>query len=127
MDTRIMTVIQLMNKKDSASQPTLDELAEAVRLSSSRLRHLFREQTGITLWRYQNRLRMRRVAWLLTNTQLPLKEIRYQVGIADESHFHKFFKREFGMTPRRFRETAWMSSLDDLLLTDDLPDHKPPQ
>lgn len=96
-------------------------------MSPSRLRHLFREQTGITLWRYQNQLRMQKVAWLLTRTHLNLKEIRYQVGIADESHFHKFFKREFGMMPQRYRQMAGMSSLDDLLLTDDLPDHKPPQ
>ena len=42
--------------------------------------------------------------YLLTRTSIPVKEIAYQVGIADIHAFNKLCKRYLGAAPSRVRE-----------------------
>lgn len=77
--------------------------ARAAGISASRLAHLVRGQTGMTL---QEHLAIRRVAEarrLLMAGDLPLREVAAAAGFADQSHLGLVFRRLTGMTPRRFR------------------------
>jgi AraC-like DNA-binding protein len=56
--------------------------------------------------RYITRLRMARAAGYLATTQRTLSSIARECGYDTDSSFSKAFKREFGMTPGRYRETA---------------------
>jgi len=77
--------------------------ARLVRLSPSRLRHLFKSQTGEAPMRYLKVRRLQEAAVLLTTTTLTVKEIMYRVGIADSSHFAHEFRRLFGVSPTEYR------------------------
>jgi AraC-like DNA-binding protein len=55
-------------------------------------------------------LRMQQAATLLTTTFLSVKEIVRQVGLTDESHFVRDFKRIYGMTPSEYRNSVLFSS-----------------
>jgi AraC-like DNA-binding protein len=46
---------------------------------------------------------MHDAATLLTSTFLTVKEIMVRVGFSDESHFVRYFKRSYGMTPTQYR------------------------
>jgi AraC-like DNA-binding protein len=78
--------------------------AQSVNLSPSRLHQLFKEETGWPPARYLRLLRMRRATELLETTHLNVKEIMARVGVTDESHFIRDFKKAHGATPARYRQ-----------------------
>ncbi len=102
MDSRIQTVIQFMEANLSRVL-SLDELADAVNLSPSRLSHVFKAETGLSPAQYWKTRRLRQAAKLLAHTFLRVQEITQAVGIHDESHFHRDFKKTYGLTPLQFR------------------------
>lgn len=102
MDYRIRKIILLI-RDDPSSQLTLDKLAQAVDISSSRLRHLFKEEVGSTPTQYLKVLRMKIARNLLERSALPIKQVRMQIGVNDQSHFVRDFKSAFGMTPTQCR------------------------
>jgi len=81
----------------------IEDLAGSVGLSSSRLRRLFREETGLSPAAYLQRKRMERARILLERTSLTVAQVMAQVGIADPSHFARDFRRAHGFSPRAFR------------------------
>jgi two-component system response regulator YesN len=103
MDQRVQIVIDLM-KDDMRRGLSLTEIAQSVNLSSSRLRYLFKAETGVPIAQYFKSLRMQKAKELLENTFLSVKEITVSVGINDESHFVRDFKKNFGLTPSQYRE-----------------------
>jgi transcriptional regulator GlxA family with amidase domain len=82
---------------------TLTVMARAVQLSTSRLRHLFKAEVGLTPTQYLQRLRMEQAKALLESTYISVKEIAVRVGVGGGSHFVHDFKRAFGVTPSRYR------------------------
>lgn len=103
MDRRVEKVVELIKKEDIEHAPSLKELARSMNLSYSRLRHLFKSEMGVTPTQYLRLLRMRQTQELLETTYLSVKEIMVRLGINDESHFLRGFKREFGLTPTEYR------------------------
>lgn len=98
MDRRIQIVVSLINTR--FSHPfNIAEAARLVNLSQSRLRHLFKAETGKTFAEYLMHKRMERAQVLLGDTCLAVKQIMNQVGIADDSHFAHAFRKEYGVAP----------------------------
>ena len=87
-----------------------EEFAHLVRLSPSRLRHLFKSQTGEPPMRYLKLRRLQEAAVLLRTTSLSVKEIMYKVGIADASNFVHEFEKQFGASPTIYRRQAQFNS-----------------
>lgn len=76
----------------------LDDLARRVHLSSSRLAHLFRQQTGIAIRRYVFWARLRRaVQYALDGANLT--ETAHAVGFSDSAHLSNSFRQMFGLAP----------------------------
>lgn len=103
MDERVRTAIDLMNA-DLERKITPIEIAQAVRLSPSHLRSLFKTETGTSLSRYFKQLRLRRAEHLLETTFLSIKEVAATVGIGRVSHFVRDFKAAYGITPALYSE-----------------------
>ncbi len=82
---------------------TLAEIARASHLSGSRLAHIFKEQTGITIIDYLTSVRIERAKQLLLATDQNCTEICFQVGYNNQSYFTRTFKELVGMTPLQFR------------------------
>ena len=53
--------------------------------------------------RYLRQLRMERAKHLLESSFLSVKEIAFQVGLNDESHFVRDFKSTYGYSPALYR------------------------
>jgi len=106
MDPRIYKVITLM-KENLQREQSLTGMAQSVHISSSRLYHLFKAETGTTPTHYLQSLRMQRAKYLLETTFLRVKEIGMKVGINGDSHFVRDFKLEYGMSPTRYRAYYW--------------------
>ena len=74
-----------------------------VNLSPSRLRQLFKQETGTSLMRYLRNLRMERAKELLETTLLTVKKVAARSGISSVSHFVRDFQTAYGHTPTQHR------------------------
>jgi len=100
-DIRIQKVLQAI-KTDPSTR--ISDLASQVNLSGSRLSHLFKEQTGLSLNVFLANERLDKAADLLRNTEMRIKEITYCVGYCQETSFDRAFKRRFDYSPRSYRK-----------------------
>jgi transcriptional regulator GlxA family with amidase domain len=84
----------------------LKKLAQVLNLSPGYLSGLFHRETGKTLTRYVNDLRMNHALHLLTTTQLQVQTVAQLCGIPDANYFSKLFHKQFGATPKAYRRHA---------------------
>jgi AraC family transcriptional regulator, arabinose operon regulatory protein len=102
MDPRVLKVIDGM--RSNFHRPlSVREMAASVNLSPSRFQHLFRVEAGVSPASYLKSLRMGEARKLLENTFLTNQEIIAKVGLSDESHFARDFKKAHGLSPGRYR------------------------
>jgi len=78
-------------------------LAEQMNCTPDYLSWLFHRETGMTLNRYINDLRLKRASDLLKNTDYTVSEIAWISGYRSPAYFSRIFSREFGMAPGKFR------------------------
>jgi AraC family transcriptional regulator, arabinose operon regulatory protein len=71
--------------------------------SQSRFYDLFKRVTGVTPLNWFIRARMRWAAEFLESSALPVKQIAWRVGYADEFYFSRLFKSVHGISPREYR------------------------
>ncbi len=82
---------------------TLDDLAATGGFSKFHFSRLFRQASGLTPMEFLRRMRMEVARTLLVGTPLPLKAIAPRVGMANEYHLSRTFKRVFGVVPTSLR------------------------
>ena len=102
MDKRVEKIIQMM-RDDVRGEMSLSEFAQSVNLSVWRLCHIFKSDVGMPPIRFWRLLRMERAKDLLESSFLSVKEIAFQVGLNDESHFVRDFKSTYGYSPAHYR------------------------
>ena len=90
-------------RDDVRGELSLAEFAQSVNLSVWRLCHIFKSDVGMPPIRYLRLLRMERAKDLLESSFLSVKEIAFQVGLNDESHFVRDFKSTYGFSPALYR------------------------
>ena len=90
-------------REDVRGELSLGEFAQSVNLSVWRLCHIFKSDVGMPPIRYLRLLRMERAKDLLESSFLSVKEIAFQVGLNDESHFVRDFKSTYGFSPALYR------------------------
>jgi transcriptional regulator GlxA family with amidase domain len=102
-DPRVRTALHLFNLEYRSSRVHMKEIADSVHISRSRLRHLFRAETGISPTRYVKLLRLELARRLMESSFLSVKEVCAAVGASDFSHFVRSYKSVFGETPSQTR------------------------
>ena len=78
---------------------TIEALAGEVGLSASHFARAFKETMGRAPPRYLLSLRLERARRLLERPGAGLSDVAQRSGFADQAHFTRHFKREFGVTP----------------------------
>ena len=84
---------------------SLAELAAVSALSVSRFATVFRQQVGLSPYRYLCGVRVRRAQKLLL-AGVPGAVVAAEVGFFDQSHLARHFKRICGLTPSAFLQQA---------------------
>jgi transcriptional regulator GlxA family with amidase domain len=102
MDTRVRDAIDNMHHL-LGERHSIRDVARSVNLSPRRLGQLFKEEIGISPMQFLKNLRMARAQALLQSSFLSIKEVTFQSGFADVSHFVRDFKQCYGVTPSEFR------------------------
>jgi transcriptional regulator GlxA family with amidase domain len=104
MDRRVQ-IVRAAIEADYRCAWDNEKLAQLVNLSTSRLRHLFKAETGTTPAQYLKSIRMREAQKLLMTTFLSVKQIMNRVGITDESYFGHEFRKSYGLSPSKYRSS----------------------
>ena len=89
---------------DLAGDISLSSIARSAGLSPFHFARRFKQTTGLAPHQYVVHHRLERARNLLAGTTESLADVAQQAGFCDQSHFTAHFRRQFGITPRRFRE-----------------------
>lgn len=82
----------------------LDFYASGLNISTVYLSRIVRQMTGRTVVDHINQMLLMEASFLLTTTSLSVAQVADRLHFADASSFCKFFSRQKGISPRRFRE-----------------------
>lgn len=81
----------------------IKEIASKLSVSYSWFRKVFKEYTGFSPNQYFLELKLRQAKELLTETNLSIKEISYDLNFSSYEYFLSFFKNRVGVTPMEYR------------------------
>lgn len=82
---------------------SLDQVCSALGVSNSYFSSAFKKETGTPFIGYLTQYRMERAEQLLLSTQEKNYAIARSVGYQDANYFSYVFKKQFGMSPSRYR------------------------
>lgn len=84
-------------------QINIQEIATNLGTSYSWFRKEFKEYTGFAPAQYFQELKLRKAKELLTETNLSIKEVAYELDFSSYEYFLSFFKKKVGVTPSEYR------------------------
>lgn len=113
LDQRLTRVIRLVDS-ERGTQWSVRTLARQVRLSESRLRHLFAAVLGLPLSKFVQHRRLLRAARLLLTTRHSIETVAARVHLpVDPRAVRAAFRKRFGMLPGSYRRRFWSPTSDD--------------
>ena len=102
------------------------EMAKRAHLSVRAFERKFLACFHLTPQRYLRKLRMRMASRALVYTRASVAEVALGCGFSDQSHFTREFRRQFGRTPREYREYYAKGTTDAAPVTNPAaPDQAP--
>ncbi|MBN1460569.1 MAG: helix-turn-helix domain-containing protein [Armatimonadetes bacterium] len=100
--SRIMPAIARVQQRRPGSV-SVAEAAAICGLSRSRFSTIFKETMGASFGQFSLRARVGYAAHCLLTSDLPIEAIAQRAGFVDASHFHRYFVKFYGRTPRVYR------------------------
>lgn len=94
----------LIHENMAGGELSIKFLTDKLAMSRASLYNKVKFLTGLGVNDYINRLRIEKSVFLLTNTNMNINEISYEVGFSYPRYFSTSFKQIKGMAPTRFKE-----------------------
>ena len=82
---------------------SIHKVANHLHISPSYLSLIFKKNTEVTFLKYIVSIRLEAAKDLLVNSDLKTTEIAERIGYPDINYFSYFFKKNFGVSPREYR------------------------
>lgn len=82
--------------------PIINDLASQANMSPTKLKNLFNQIFGDSIFRYYQGFRMKEAARLLKKEHLSVSEAGYRLGFSNLSHFSRVFEKHIGMKPKKY-------------------------
>jgi AraC-like DNA-binding protein len=101
----ITTVLDYINDHISDSNLSVENLAEELFLSRSKLYRKIKALTGDTATEFIRKIKLEKAKILIETSDFTVSEICYKVGFSSPSYFTKCFKNHFGILPKDLRNT----------------------
>lgn len=112
LDPRIVVALQIITA-DLAAAHDLGTLAKAACLSTSRFRHLFREQLGLPVRQAIRALRLQQAALRLAYGHEQVGTIAELLGFSSIFDFSRGFRRAYGVSPTAYRQRFGTPRISD--------------
>jgi transcriptional regulator GlxA family with amidase domain len=106
MDGRVFHLREQLLKK-LQHHWTIAEMAESVELSLPHFQRLFKFHTGLSPITYLREVRLEKARELLETTFWRVQQVGVEVGMPNDSHFTRDFKKRYGSSPTEYRKLYW--------------------
>lgn len=87
---------------DLSVPPVIRNLAQVAAMSETKLKQLFKQTFGTTIYNYYQQARMEEAAFLLKQGKHSVGEVGYELGFSNLSHFSRLFEKHYGLNPKRY-------------------------
>lgn len=87
---------------DLSIPPRLNDLVKMAGMSETKMKQLFKQVFGDTIYNYYQQARMDEAAFLLKQGRYSVSETGYKLGFSNLSHFSRLFEKHYGLTPKKF-------------------------
>jgi two-component system response regulator YesN len=100
----LKSITDYIDRNYSSDALSLNEIADEVHISPTYVSTLFKKYKDINFSEYLSKIRMKKAAELLVNTDWKSYEIAEKVGYSNPQYFSVVFKRYFGYTPSEYKQ-----------------------
>lgn len=97
----VLSIISYIEEHLS-NELSLEEIAQEMKMDTINLSYLFSKEMGTTLHQYIIKKRLNQAKLMLDMNQ-GIDMVIKSVGFKDKSHFIQAFKKEYGITPHKYR------------------------
>jgi AraC family transcriptional regulator len=104
-EARVTRAVRAIERAPAA-RLSIADLARHAGLSPYHFLRTFEQTTGLTPHQFVRRARLRDAAMRLRADPSKVLDIALDCGFGDVSAFNRAFRAEFGVSPRRYRQTA---------------------
>lgn len=102
VDIDKLYVIRTALIADLGQPPQLSSLAKMAGMSETKMKQLFKQTFGDTIYNYYQNERMQEAGFLLKNAGYSVSEAGYRLGFTNLSHFSRLFEKHYGITPKKY-------------------------
>ncbi|SIS11235.1 AraC-type DNA-binding protein [Mucilaginibacter lappiensis] len=82
--------------------PIFAEFVKLSGMSESKLKRLFKQIFGNSIYSYYQSFRMKEAAYLIKEECLSVSEVGYRLGFSNLSHFSRLFETHIGVKPKKY-------------------------
>ncbi|PWG81371.1 helix-turn-helix domain-containing protein [Pararcticibacter amylolyticus] len=101
-DIKMLYQVKERLLQDLEQAPSIAELSHFSGMSESKLKRLFNQVFGKSIFQYFQNFRMQEAARLLKEERLSVSEVGYQLGFSNLGHFAKVFEEVIGVKPKQY-------------------------
>lgn len=84
------------------TSPVIKELARQAGMSPTKLKRLFKQIFGESIFNYYQGFRIKEAARLLKEEKLSVSDAGYRMGFTNLSHFTRVFEQHIGIKPKKY-------------------------
>jgi YesN/AraC family two-component response regulator len=95
-------LIAIIESQLSNPDMNIDFICTKIGMSRTKLYQKIKSITGESIGDFIRTIRLNKAIEIMTNQDVPLTEVMYNVGIQTQSYFTKAFKKKYGKTPSQF-------------------------
>jgi len=101
-DADKLFLIRTVLLSDLSKPPRLPALAQMAGISLTKMKDLFKQVFGDSMYTHFQKARMEEARFLVRQAHYSVSEVGFQLGFSNLSHFSRLFEKHYGITPKKY-------------------------